>query len=252
VEFMESGWDVKHLLALMVTSATYRQSSAVGPELLARDPENRLLARGARFRLPAWMLRDAALCTSGLLNPALGGPPVKPYQPEGVWEEMFMGRFRYDASEGLAQYRRTLYAFWRRGIAPTFLFDSAQRRVCEVRVPRTNTPLQALTLLNDETYLEASRALAVRMVQQPAEASSRLQRLLSRVLCRTASPSELSILRRELERAQAYYRSHPQDAARMVDRGQTAVDPTLDAPELAAHMVVASLALNLDEAITHE
>ncbi len=167
LEFIESGWDIKHVMKLMVMSSTYRQSSRVDGALLARDPENRLLARGARFRLPAWMLRDAALHASGLLEPALGGPPVRPYQPAGVWEENFMGRFTYEPSEGPAQYRRTLYAFWRRSIAPTFLFDSAQRRSCEVRTPRTNTPLQALTLLNDENYLEASRALATRALKRP-------------------------------------------------------------------------------------
>ncbi|MEQ2009714.1 MAG: PSD1 and planctomycete cytochrome C domain-containing protein, partial [Limisphaerales bacterium] len=129
VEFMESGWDVKHILRLMATSATYRQSSVVSESLRARDPENRLLARAPRFRLPAWMLRDGALRSSGLMNAALGGPPVRPHQPEGVWEEIFMGRFKYEPSEGAAQHRRTLYAFWRRSIAPTFLFDSAQRRV---------------------------------------------------------------------------------------------------------------------------
>ncbi|HEX3135127.1 MAG TPA: PSD1 and planctomycete cytochrome C domain-containing protein, partial [Planctomycetota bacterium] len=122
VDLMENGWDLKRLLRLIVTSDTFRQDSAVSAALLARDPQNRLLARGARFRLPSWMLRDAALAAGGLLNPEIGGPPVKPYQPDGMWEELFMGRFRYEASEGLAQYRCTFYAFWRRSIVPTFLF----------------------------------------------------------------------------------------------------------------------------------
>ena len=252
VEFMESGWDVKHLLTLITSSATYRQDSAVTPELLARDPENRLLARGPRFRLPSWMLRDAALRAAGRMNPALGGPPVKPYQPDGVWEEMFMGRFKYEPSEGAAQYRRTLYAFWRRAIAPTFLFDSAQRRVCEVRTPRTSTPLQALTLLNDETYLEASRALAGQMLQQSGDVTARLQFLSRRVLSRAATDRELAVLQRELDRALAHYRAQPQDAAKFLRFGQTEPDAQLNAAELAAHTLVASLALNLDEAITHE
>jgi len=138
VEFM-SQWDVKNLLRLIVTSATYRQRSEVSETLRLRDPENRLLARAGRFRLPSWMIRDSALQASGLLNPTLGGPPVRPYQPAGVWEENFMGRFKYEPSDGKEQYRRTVYAFWRRSVAPTLLFDSAQRRVCEVRSPRTNT-----------------------------------------------------------------------------------------------------------------
>ena len=165
VEFMESGWDVKHMMRLMVQSQAYKRDSRATPEMLAQDPLNRQLARGPRFRLPAWMLRDAALHHAGLLNPALGGPPVRPYQPEGVWEELFMGRFKYEPSEGPAQYRRTLYAFWRRTIAPTFLFDSAQRRSCEIRTARTNTPLQALTLLNDQTFLEAAKVLAAKPVE---------------------------------------------------------------------------------------
>ncbi|MFK7778211.1 MAG: PSD1 and planctomycete cytochrome C domain-containing protein, partial [Gimesia sp.] len=156
VELMEHNWDLKHVLRLIVSSQTYQQRSNISPELLVRDPENRLLARGARFRLPSWMIHDAALKASGLLNTATGGPTVMPYQPQGVWAEMFMGRYRYEPSQGAAQYRRSLYAFWRRSSAPTFLFDSAQRRVCEVRSRRTNTPLQALTLLNDVTILEAS------------------------------------------------------------------------------------------------
>ena len=150
-----------------------------------------------------------------------------------------MGRFTYEPSQGAAQHRRTLYAFWRRSIAPTFLFDSAQRRVCEVAMTRTNTPLQALTLLNDETMMEASRALAKRMLGSPS--SNRLHLLYRSVLSREATPKELSVLQRELDRALAHYRAHPEDARKL----QTTA-------ELAAHTLVASLVLNLDEAITHE
>ncbi|MCB1279728.1 PSD1 and planctomycete cytochrome C domain-containing protein [Prosthecobacter sp.] len=236
VDFMDHGWNVKHLIKTIVTSETYQQSSDLKDQT---DPSNLLLSRGPRFRLPAWMIRDAALASSGLLNPALGGPPVRPHQPEGVWEEIFMGRFTYQPSQGAAQHRRTLYAFWRRSIAPTFLFDSAQRRVCEVAMTRTNTPLQALTLLNDETMMEASRALAKRMLA--AKAEDRLQLLYQAVLTRNATDKELSVLQRELDRALAHYRTHPEDARKL----QTT-------PELAAHTLVASLVLNLDEAITHE
>lgn len=232
VEFMESGWDVKRMLRLMVNSQAYQRDSRATADQLAKDPENRMLARGPRFRLPSWMLRDAALRHAGLLNPAIGGPPVRPYQPEGVWEELFMGRFKYEPSEGPAQYRRSLYAFWRRTIAPTFLFDSAQRRSCEVRTSRTNTPLQALTLLNDKTYLEASRVLAQ---YPPAE-------VFSRVLARQPDAQERAVLDREYRRALAHYAAQPSDAIKL-SGGK---------PELAARMVVASLILNLDEAITHE
>jgi hypothetical protein len=232
VEFMDSGWDVKHMMRLIVLSDAYRRDSAATAEQTAADPENRTLARGPRFRLPSWMLRDAALRHAGLLNPAIGGPPVRPYQPDGVWEELFMGRFKYEPSEGAAQYRRTLYAFWRRTIAPTFLFDTAQRRSCEVRMARTNTPLQALTLLNDQTYLEASRVLAA---MAPAE-------VFARVLARRPDTKEQAVLDREYQRALAHYRAHPEDARKLAQAG----------PETAARMVVASLILNLDEAITHE
>lgn len=248
VECIESGWSVKHLLKLIVMSSTYRQSSRVDATSLARDPENRLLSRGARFRLPAWMLRDAALHSSGLLHPVVGGPPVKPYQPAGVWEENFMGRFTYVPSEGPAQYRRTLYAFWRRSIAPTFLFDSAQRRSCEVRTPRTNTPLQALTLLNDENYLEASRALAALVLTKPEP----IQEMSMRVLSREASEFEMKVLSREHERALEHYLRHPDDAQRFLARGQFSPDRSLPAPDLAAYTIIASMLFNLDEALTHE
>ena len=252
VELVESGWDVKHVLKLITTSATYRQDATISAAALALDPQNRLLARGARFRLPSWMLRDAALAAAGLINPALGGPPVKPYQPDGVWEELFMGRFRYEASEGAAQYRRTLYAFWRRSIIPTFLFDSANRRTCEVKPSRTNTPLQALTLLNDAGYLEAARALAAIALQTGSDPRARLDAMTRRVLARAATATEAEVLTRETERALTYYHAHAEDAARLLTTGQSPVDPHLDAAELAAYSTIASVIINLDEAMTHE
>lgn len=248
VDFMESGWNIKHLIKRIVTSATYQQDSNANPQLVARDPQNLLLARGPRFRLPAWMVRDAALASSGLLNAALGGPPVRPHQPEGVWEEIFMGRFTYEPSQGAAQYRRTLYAFWRRSIAPTFLFDSAQRRVCEVGMARTNTPLQALTLLNDQTMREASLALAERALNQGDDDRARLNALFSAVLSRPAQKGELPVLEREIDRARRHYRDHPADAARYLSLSSSKANPA----DLAAFSLVASLVLNLDEAITHE
>ena len=253
VDFMEHGWDIKRLLKLIVTSETYQQSSSVSAALLARDPENRLLARSTRFRLPSWMLRDAALKSSGLLNPALGGPPVRPYQPDGVWEEMFMGRFKYEPSEGAAQHRRTVYAFWRRAIAPTFLFDSAQRRVCEVRPSRTNTPLQALTLLNDANYLAAARALAVHALQAGADPATRLTEITRRIVSRPPTPREAVILERELDRALTHYRTHPADARKFLSQtNYQRSEQTQSDAEFAAYTLVASLILNLDEALNHE
>ena len=250
VDLMEHAWDLKHTLRLILNSATYRQDSATTEALRLADPDNRLLARGSRYRLPSWMLRDSALRASGLLNPALGGPPVRPYQPEGVWEELFMGRYKYEPSEGPAQYRRTLYAFWRRSIAPTFLFDSAQRRSCEVRTGRTNTPLQALTLLNDGTFMEAARELAQRMLALPE--NQRIDDLYKRVLCRAASAQEKAVLARELQQSTAHYAANPQDARALLEFGQRRPGPGSNVQQLAAHTILASLTLNLDESLTHE
>jgi hypothetical protein len=257
VEFMDGGWDVKRLLRLIVTSATYRQASDARPEVLARDPENRLLARGARFRLPSWMIRDAALRASGLLNPTLGGPPVRPYQPEGVWEDASMGRFHYEPSEGPDRYRRTIYGFWRRSVAPTFLFDSAQRRVCEVRQTRTNTPLHALTLLNDPTYVEAAialagQALAGHELPPGSTPAQRIREIYRRVLARAPGAQELKVLERQLAQARDYYGRHPGEARKLVAHAQPGRVPAADAAELAAYTLVAGTVLNLDEAVTRE
>lgn len=250
VELVGSGWDLRHLLRLIATSETFRQDSAVSPEMLERDPENRLLARFPRHRLPAWMIRDHALAASGLLNPALGGPPVKPWQPDGVWEEIFMGRYTYQPSVGPAQYRRSLYAYWRRSSAPTFLFDSAQRRVCEVRTNRTNTPLHALTLLNDTGMLEASRVLAERVSGDDPDKALTL--LGETILNRGLSEQETAVVLREHHQSLDYYESNPADAVAFTRVGQQPPLHDRSAPKVAAWMTVASLMLNLDEAMTME
>ncbi|WP_153558504.1 PSD1 and planctomycete cytochrome C domain-containing protein [Roseimaritima sediminicola] len=261
-ELIQHDWDLQHILRLIATSKTYRQSSVATPEMLQQDPENRLLARAPRFRLPAWMIRDNALRVSGLLNDAVGGPPVYPYQPEGVWAEITMGRFDYQPSLGPDQYRRTLYAFWRRSSAPTFLFDSAQRRVCEVGVRRTNTPLHALTLMNDVTFLEASRVLADQMVakvstseaaSQPAESRQEgFQQLALKILSRRLHDDEREQLQSVWQAARSHYQQHPRQAIDFGTVGQQPPPAQPVAVDTAAWMTVASLLLNLDEAITRE
>ena len=252
VDFMESGWDLKHLVRQIVTSQTYQQDSSVTPELIEQDPENRLLARGARFRLPSWMIRDTYLHYSGLINPTIGGPPVFPYQPPGVWYDQFMGRFTYTPSIGPAQYRRTLYAFWRRTSAPTFLFDNAMRRTCDVTPHLTNTPLQALTLLNDITSLEAARTLAQNAIESDANPSQHLPQLFRTVLCRQASSQEHDVLMHQHASARKYYDAHTDEAIELTTVGQLAAPDPDDAATLAATMLIVNMILNLDESITHE
>jgi hypothetical protein len=249
----QTPWNVKAMVRLIVTSATYRQSSCVTPALLARDPENRLLARGPRYRLPSWMLRDQALALSGLLVEKVGGPPVKPYQPEGVWEDFSYGKITYQQDHGEALYRRSLYIFWRRSVAPTMLFDTASRQVCTVRVARTNTPLQALTLLNDITYVEASRAFAERTLKQGgATPQQRLAFAFQTATARPPKPQEMAVLERSLRRWQERYRRHPEEARRLIAVGESKPDPALDPSELAAYTGVCSLILNLDEVLSKE
>jgi hypothetical protein len=252
VELIDNQWNLRHLLRLIATSATYRQSSHTSESLLALDPANRLLARAPRFRLPAWMLRDSALHVSGLLNPTLGGPPVRPYQPPGVWEDITMGRFKYRPTEGPEQYRRTLYAFWRRSASPAFLFDNAQRRVCEVRSPRTNTPLHALTLMNDLTYRESARVLAERVLEKTKPTVSPTHALFERVLFRKPSASEASVLEHQFSKALAWYQAHPAEARKAIHQGQSTPNPELLPERLAATALVASLVLNLDETLNRE
>lgn len=185
VDFREHGWDVKRLVKQIVMSHTYRQSSRVTPALVEADPENRLLARGARFRLPSAMIRDQALAASDLLVATLGGPAVKSYQPSGVWEEATFGNRRYEQDHGDALYRRSLYTFWRRIIAPTMFFDNATRQTCTVKVLRTNTPLHALLTLNDVTFVEAARVLAERaLLAENLDDAARIDEVCRRLLAR--------------------------------------------------------------------
>lgn len=252
--FVESGWDVKGLLKTIVMSATYRQSSRATPALLEKDPENRLLARGPRFRLPAETIRDQALAVSGLLVEQLGGPSVKPYQPPGLWEELSFGD-SYHPDRGEKLYRRSLYTYWKRTVAPPAMttFDAASRETCTVRETRTNTPLQALNLMNDVTYLEASRKLAERMLKEGgSRPEERIAYAFRLAAARAPKEPEARILRESLDRFQTRYDKDAKGALKFLSYGEAARDESLNPSEVAAYTAVASLILNLDETVTKE
>lgn len=252
-EFVRDKWDVKRLLKLIVMSATYQQSSNATPALLEKDPEDRLLAHAPRYRLPSHTLRDQALALSGLLVERVGGTPVKPYQPEGVWEDFSYGKITYEQDHGEALYRRSLYIFWRRSVAPTTFFDIATRRVCTVRVSRTNTPLQALVLLNDTTFVEASRVFAERVIKQGGTTpQERLKFAFRTATGRNPKPSELTILLGNLKKSLARYQIDKESAAKLLKVGEWKTDSTLSPVEIAAYTGVMSLLLNLDEVLSKE
>jgi hypothetical protein len=251
VDFVESGWNVKALMKRIVMSATYRQASDVTPQLFERDPENRLLARGPRYRLPAWMLRDQALFVSGLLVDRPGGPAVKPYQPEGIWEEATFGQKSYQQDHGDALYRRSLYTFWRRIVGPPAFFDNASREVCSVRAVRTDTPLHALVTLNDTTYVEAARAMAERVHHaEPADDARALSYAFRLATARPPTASEVAILAASLERLRATYAADANAAQELLKVGESKRDEAIPAPEHAAWTSLCLLLLNLDETLT--
>lgn len=252
-EFIESGWDVKRLVRLFVTSATYRQNARVTPTLLERDPENHLLARAPRHRLPSWMLRDQALAISGLLVEKLGGPGVNGYQPPGIWEEATFGMIKYRQDTGDALYRRSVYTFWRRIVGPTIFFDTANRQICTVTTARTNTPLHALTTLNDVTYVEAARVLAERMLKAGgADDAARIAFAFRLCTARRPTKAETDVLTSSLARFRKQFAAAPADARTFIAAGESKPDAALDAVDLAAHTALASLLLNLDETQTKE
>jgi hypothetical protein len=255
VEFRERGWSMKAMHRLIVTSATYRQSSRVTPELLQRDPENRLFARGARFRAPSMILRDVALAASGLLQEQIGGKPVYPYQPEAIWETLAITKerdFTYPASSGADLYRRSLYTFWRRTIGPANMFDAANRQTCNVRPSLTSTPLHALTTLNDITWAEAARVLAERSMKAGEDFDARLTFAFRRVLARTPTAADLTAIRGAYERQRAIYEADAPAAAQLVAVGNAPRDEQLNASEHAAMTAVCLALFNLDEALTRE
>jgi hypothetical protein len=256
-EFVASKWDVKKMQRLIVTSATYRQDSAVTPDLLERDPENRLLARGPRFRLPAEMIRDNALFVSGLINDKIGGPSVFPYQPKGLWEEMaFGGKFSaqtYVQSHGSDLYRRSMYIFWKRSVPYPSLntFDAPDREKCTARRTVTNTPLQALVLMNDPTYIEAARAFAARDMREagPNE-TDRIRYAFRMATDREPTPNEEAILEGLYRKQRAHYESDKAAADKLLKVGESPRDQKLDPVDLAAMTLVTSTILNMDETIT--
>jgi len=256
VEFVESGWDMKLLVRSLVTSATYRQESGVTPALLQLDPENRLLARGPRFRLPAELIRDQALAVAGMLQPRIGGASVYPYQPEGIFKDVVVGAdypgTKWLLSEGADLYRRSLYTFWKRTLPHPALatFDAPEREFCLVRRSRTNTPLQALVLLNDPIYLEASRRLAESVMADETGQRARVARCFELVTARAPNEAELQILLGQLHSRLDHYHKHPDAAASLLEIGASTADDSLDPVELAAYTTIASILLNLDEAIT--
>jgi hypothetical protein len=254
-ELIARRWNLKAMWKELVLSATYRQSSDISPKLLAIDPANRLLARGPRFRLPAEVIRDQAMYAGGFLSEKIGGPSVRPYEPAGVWDETagLNGNLRnYKNDTGPNLHRRSLYTIWKRTAPPPdmVLFDAPSREVCTVRRARTDTPLQALTLLNNVAYVEAARGLAQRILRVAHSPGSRIDLAFRIVLSRRPSPAETKILTAAIERNLAHYKANPKAAAALVHQGELPPDPKLAMNDVAAYTLVASILLNMDEAVT--
>ncbi|MFO1093029.1 MAG: DUF1553 domain-containing protein [Planctomycetaceae bacterium] len=255
IEFRESGWDVKELFRLMLTSATYRQSAVATPGKIERDPANRLLSHGPRFRMDGEMVRDYALAASGLLSDKIGGPSVKPYQPDGIWESIAMDSsntrfYKEDTGEGL--YRRSMYWFWKRMAPPASLeiFNAPTREYCVIRRERTNTALQALVTLNDEQYVEAAKALAQSAIEHGGSTiDQRTDYIAQRLLSRSLRPQEMEIINGSFVRLAAHYEAHPDDAQQVIGVGDMQTDAGMNAPELAAWTMLTNELMNLDEVL---
>lgn len=254
-EFVASGWNHRHMVKTIVTSRAYRQSGTVSPERYERDPSNTLISRGPRTRLEAEQLRDLALAASGLLSDTVGGEPVRPYQPEGVWEAVAMKgsntrHYRQDSGEAL--YRRSIYTFWKRTAAPPTMeiLDAPSREVFCVQRDRTNTPLQALVLMNDPQFAEAGRVLAAKAISEHESFDERLDMMTLRLLARTLETDERSVVKTTLGRAMEHYTNHPEDARLVLTVGEAAAPESIPAPELAAWSLIAGQIMNLDETLT--
>lgn len=255
VEFRDSGWDVKQLFKLIVMSATYQQSAVATADKIERDPENRLLSRGPRYRMDAEMVRDYALAACGILSPKIGGPSVKPYQPPGVWEAVTMRESNthdYVQDKGEALYRRSMYTFWKRSAPPASmdLFNAPSRETCVMARERTNTPLQALVTLNDPQYIEAARNLAESVVQQESsEFEKRVQWLAAKLLARNFNEAELKIAQSTFDQLLTHYQAHADQAEQLVRVGETPQNDKLPVAELAAWTMTVNQLLNLDETL---
>lgn len=255
IELRDSHWDLKRFYKLVVMSATYRQAAITTPEKLAKDPTNRLLSRGPRFRMDAEMVRDSALAFSGLLNRKIGGPSVRPYQPEGVWEAVAMPESNtrnYQRDKGDSLYRRSMYTFWKRAAPPASMeiFNAPNRELCSVRRERTNTPLQALVTLNDPQFVEAARVTAQRMLLRsfPTE-TARLNDLAVRLIARPFTPAELAIAHASLADLQAFYTASPEEAEHLLQVGEAPRANELPAPAVAAWTMLINELMNLDEVL---
>lgn len=251
VEFRESGWDVKKLFTLMVTSSAYRQAAVTTPQKIEKDPQNRLLSRGPRFRMDGEMVRDYALAVSGTLSQKMGGPGTYPYQPENVWEVVGIGTQRYQQDKGENLYRRTVYNFWKRMAPPASMeiFNAPARESCVVRRERTNTPLQALVTLNDPQFVEAGRRLAEAVMKENADTATAVTKLAERVMLRPLKPAESEALNKTMHELEASFTADPKAAKEYIAIGETKPDPALNPTQLAALAMIATELLNLDETL---
>jgi hypothetical protein len=255
VEFRATDWDVKRLFKLIVMSATYRQSSVATSEKLERDPDNRLLARGPRYRMDAEMVRDYALATSGLLSLKIGGPSVKPYQPPGVWEAVAMpgsNTHTYTQDSGEALYRRSMYTLWKRAAPPASMeiFNAPSRETCVMIRERTNTPLQALVTLNDPQFIEAARKMAENILSDRSQdVVGHLQQAAGRLLSRPLSEPELAIVQKSMQKLLAYYQAHEGEASKLLHVGESPLAGEIPPGELAAWTMTVNQLLNLDEVL---
>jgi hypothetical protein len=256
-KFVSLNWDMKAMQKIVVMSSVYQQSSNLNPSLLNNDPENRMLARGSRLRLSGETLRDQALFVSGLMVNKTGGPSVRPYMPEGVWDETSRyGDLRnYKHDKGEALYRRTMYTIWKRTAAPPtmLLFDAPNREACSVKRSRTNTPLQALALLNEVTYVEAARKLAEKIIREGGNTpDDKLTTGFRIVTGRRPDSSELAILVKGFNKDYENFKSKPENAKRFTSLGESPLANTADICELAAYTLSANILLNLDEVVNRE
>ncbi|MEL0004960.1 MAG: DUF1553 domain-containing protein, partial [Opitutales bacterium] len=255
VEFQDLGWSQKKMHRLIVTSSAYRQSSHMNEWHRKNDPDNRLISRATRFRMPSMILRDWALANAGLLVSKVGGKPVYPYQPDKVWEALAITKernFDYPASTGDDLYRRSLYTFWRRTVGPVNMFDSSDRQACRVKPGKTSTPLHALTTLNDPTWIEASRFLAEKIMLEAKETSNRLEIAFRHVTAQTPSVAKLSVLERAYDEQLAIFKQNPQEADKLLAIGEKKRNLKLPAHEHAALTQVCLGILNLDQSLTRE